>query len=43
MRFIKENNMEKSWKVTLSDGTEFKDLRLSGNYYISQTEITEKF
>ena len=34
--------MEKSWKVTLSDGTEFKDLRLSGNYYISQTEITEK-
>lgn len=34
--------MEKSWKITLSDGTEFENLGLSGNYYISQKEITEK-
>lgn len=33
--------MEKSWKITLSDGTQLKDLRLSGNNYISETEVTE--
>ena len=33
--------MEKSWKITLSDGTQLKDLKLSGNNYISKTEITE--
>ena len=27
--------MEKSWKITLSDGTQLKDLKLSGNNYIS--------
>ncbi len=33
--------MEKSWEITLSDGTKLKNLRLSGNNYISNTEITE--
>ena len=28
--------MEKSWKITLSDGTQLKDLKLSGNNYISK-------
>jgi hypothetical protein len=34
--------MEKSFKITLSDGTKFENLKLSGNYYITQKEITEK-
>jgi len=34
--------MEKSWKITLSDGTQLTDLRLSGNNFISETEITEE-
>ena len=33
--------MERSWKITLSDGTQLKDLKLSGNNYISKTKITE--
>lgn len=33
--------MEKSWKITLSDGTQLKDLKLSGNNYISKTKISE--
>lgn len=33
--------MEESWKITLSDGTQLKDLKLSGNNYISKTKITE--
>lgn len=33
--------MEKSWKITLSDGTQLKDLRLNGNNFVSQKEITE--
>ncbi len=33
--------MEKSWKITLSDGTQLTNLRLSGNNFISETEITE--
>lgn len=33
--------MEKSWKITLADGTQLKNLRLSGNNFISETEITE--
>lgn len=33
--------MEKSWKITLSDGTQLKNLKLSGNNYISKTKITE--
>ena len=33
--------MGKSWKITLSDGTQLKDLKLSGNNYISKTKITE--
>lgn len=33
--------MEGSWKITLSDGTQLKDLKLSGNNYISKTKITE--
>lgn len=32
--------MEESWKITLSDGTQLKDLRLSGNNYISKSKIT---
>jgi hypothetical protein len=33
--------MEKSFKITLADGTQLKDLKLSGNNYISKTKITE--
>ncbi|MBQ9659509.1 MAG: hypothetical protein IJV31_12280 [Clostridia bacterium] len=33
--------MEKPWKITLSDGTEIKDLRKNGNNFVSETEITE--
>lgn len=33
--------MEKSWKITLSDGTQLTNLRLSGNNFISETEVTE--
>ena len=33
--------MEKSWKITLSDGTQFKDLKLNGNNFVSETEVTE--
>ena len=33
--------MEKSWKITLSDGTQLTNLGLSGNNFISETEITE--
>lgn len=33
--------MEKSWKITLSDETQLKNLKLSGNNYISKTKITE--
>lgn len=33
--------MEKQWKITLSDGTQLENLRLSGNNYISKKEITE--
>lgn len=33
--------MEKSWKITLSDGTQLKNLGLNGNNFISEKEITE--
>lgn len=33
--------MEKSWKITLSDGTKLENLRLNGNNFISEAEITE--
>lgn len=33
--------MEKSWKITLSDGTQLKDLKLNGNNFISEEEITK--
>lgn len=33
--------MEKSWKITLSDGTTIENLGLNGNNFISETEITE--
>lgn len=33
--------MEKSWEITLDDGTQFKDLKLNGNNFISKTKITE--
>jgi hypothetical protein len=33
--------MEESFKITLADGTQLKDLKLSGNNYISKTKITE--
>lgn len=33
--------MEKSWKITLADGTELKNLGLNGNNFISETEVTE--
>lgn len=32
--------MEKSWKITLSDGTQLKNLRQNGNNFVSETEIT---
>lgn len=33
--------MEESFKITLADGTQFKNLKLNGNNYISKTKITE--
>ena len=33
--------MEKSFKITLADGTQHKNLKLSGNNYISKVKITE--
>ena len=33
--------MEKSWKITLSDGTQLKNLRLNGNNFVSEAEVTE--
>lgn len=33
--------MEKSWKITLADGTQLKNLGLNGNNFISEEEITE--
>lgn len=33
--------MEKSFKITLADGTQLKNLKLNGNNYISKIEITE--
>lgn len=32
--------MEKTWKITLADGTRLENLRLNGNNFISDTEIT---
>lgn len=32
--------MEKSWKITLANGTRLENLRLNGNNFISDTEIT---
>ena len=34
--------MEKTWKITLSDGTQLKNLRLNGNNFVSETEITKE-
>ena len=33
--------MEKSWKITLSDGTKLENLGLNGNNFISEAKITE--
>ena len=33
--------MEKSWKITLSDGTKLENLRLNGNNFVSDTELFE--
>lgn len=33
--------MEESFKITLADGTQLKNLKLNGNNYISKTKITE--
>ena len=33
--------MEKSWKITLSDGTKLENLGLNGNNFISEVKITE--
>ena len=33
--------MEKSWKITLSDGTKLENLVLNGNNFISGAKITE--
>ena len=33
--------MEKSFKIILADGTQLKNLKLSGNNYISKVKITE--
>jgi len=33
--------MEESWKITLSDGTQLKNLKLNGNNFVSKTEVTE--
>lgn len=32
--------MEKPWKITLADGTRLENLRLNGNNFISDTQIT---
>lgn len=32
--------MEKSWKITLSDGTTIENLELNGNNFVSEKEIT---
>lgn len=34
--------MEKSWKITLSDGTQLENLGLNGNNFVSDDEITEE-
>ena len=34
--------MEKSWKITLSDGTTIENLRLNGNNFLSETEIKKE-
>lgn len=34
--------MEETWKITLSDGTQLKDLKLSGNNFISETKVTSE-
>lgn len=34
--------MDKIWKITLSDGTQFKNLKLNGNNFISEEEITQE-
>lgn len=41
MIYLRRYRNGKSWKITLSDGTQLKDLKLSGNNYISKTKITE--
>lgn len=33
--------MEESFKITLADGTQLKNLKLNGNNYISKTKIIE--
>ncbi len=33
--------MEKSWKITLADGTKLENLSLNGNNFVSETEVTE--
>lgn len=33
--------MEKSWKITLADGTKLENLSLNGNNFVSETIITE--
>lgn len=34
--------MEKSWKITLSDGTTIENLKLNGNNFVSETEIKKE-
>ena len=34
--------MEKTWKITLADGTVLEELGLNGNNFVSDTEVTEK-
>lgn len=34
--------MEKSWEITLSDGTTIENLRLNGNNFVSETEIKKE-
>lgn len=33
--------MEKTWKITLSDGTKLENLGLNGNNFVSEIEIKE--
>lgn len=33
---------EKTWKITLADGTSIDGLKLNGNNFISTTEVTEE-